>query len=204
MMDNLSVADALALQDSGNRGFGTDGGFIWVLVLLIFMFNNGGAGGFGGQGATAATQHEILLGQQFESIGNKLNSIGDGLCQGFYALNNSVMGEGRALQGQLSDCCCKTQLGIANLGANIDRQTCAVTTAVHAEGEATRAMIRENEIQALRDKVADLQLRASQCDQNTYLVNQLKAPCPVPAYQVPNPNCCYNYGCGCGGQVPNI
>lgn len=44
------------------------------------------------------------------------------------------------LSAQIADCCCKTQ------------------TAIHAEGEATRALIQENKIEALRDKVNALEL----------------------------------------------
>ena len=35
------------------------------------------------------------------------------------------------------------------------KNTCEVTTAIHAEGEATRALITQNTIQELRDKLED-------------------------------------------------
>lgn len=195
MMDNYSLSDIRAAVDGNNGmgGFGSGDGLIWLVVLFLFGF--GGRGGYGDAGATAATQHEILLGQQFEGVNNKLNSLGDGLCNGFYSLNNSVMGEGRAIQSQLAECCCNTQLAIKDVMAGI-----------HAEGEATRAMFRENEIQSLRDKVTDLQLRSSQCDQNAYLVNALR-PCPVPAYLTCSPYQSYGQcGCGfgCNSYQPNI
>lgn len=193
MMDNYSLSDIRAAVDGNNgmNGFGGGDGLIWLVVLFLFGF--GGFGnGFGNRGgdnaATAATQHEILLGQQFETIGNKLNSIGDGLCQGFYAMNNSVMGEGRAIQTQLAGCCCDIQ------------------NAIREEGAATRSLIQTNEIQSLRDKVTDLQMQASQCRQNEYLVGKLTPPCPVPAYLTCSPYQSYN-PCGCGygnGYQPNI
>ena len=64
---------------------------------------------------------------------------------------------------QLADCCCNTQLAVANLAAQGDRNTCAITTAVHAEGEQTRALIQQNEMQALRDKVSALELNNAMC-----------------------------------------
>lgn len=196
MTDGMSIADALALRND-DGGFGGES-FIWVVILFILF----GFGGFGGNNRqNDAVSQEILSNQHFDALNARITSIGNGICDSTYALNNSILTEGRALQTQLADCCCNTQLGIANLGANIDRQTCAITTAVHAEGEATRAMMRENEIQNLRDKVADLQLRSSQCDQNAYLISQLRAPAPVPSYQVPNP---YGCGCGCGCNGMNI
>jgi hypothetical protein len=78
----------------------------------------------------------------------------------------------------------------------------------------------------VNDKLATLQaenqtlkFQASQAAQNAFivanqeaqtatLIRRLGADCPVPAYVVPNPNCCYNpfgfnygngnNGCGCG------
>ena len=53
-----------------------------------------------------------------------------------------------------------------------------------------------NEMLKLENEINTLRLKASQEAQNAYLISQLKAPCPIPAYTVPNPNCCYN-NCGC-------
>ena len=74
-----------------------------------------------------------------------------------------------------------------------------------------------------QDQISSLQaanqarkFQASQSAQNSYitanqevhtaeLIRRLGRDCPVPAYVVPNPNCCYgngyngyNNGCGCG------
>lgn len=174
MMENYSLSD-LRTAVGDNNGFGGNGGDFLLLVLFLFMFGQNGFGGNRGFGeaATAASQNELLLGQQFDRVGQQLTGISNGICDGFYALNNS-----------LKDCCCQTQLGMNDIMAGI-----------HAEGEATRSLIQTNQIQDLRDKVTDLQMRASQCDQNEYLVNKLR-PCPVPAYITCSPYQTYNYGCG--------
>ena len=185
MMDNLSIADALALKGNENNGFGGNGGGDFLLILILFLFfgmngNGFGQNGFGGA-ATAATQNEILMGQQFDRVNQKQDAIAQGLCDSTYALNNSI-----------KECCCNTQL----LGKDI-------LAGIHAEGEATRAMIQSNEVQNLRDKVTDLQVGLSQCRQNEYLVNKLTPPCPVPAYITCSPYQSYN-PCGCNGFQPNI
>ncbi len=145
-------------------------------------------GGFGGNSRqNDAVSQEILSNQHFDALGARITSIGNGICDSTYALNNSILTEGRALQTQIADCCCNTQLAIKDLAAGI-----------HAEGEATRALIQQNEVQALRDKVTDLQFQQSQCAQNAYLINQLR-PCPVPAYITSSPYAQYN-GCGCTGM----
>lgn len=55
--------------------------------------------------------------------------------------------------------------------------------------------LTNDKIATLTAENTNLKFAASQAAQNTYLINQLREPCPVPAYVVPNPNCCYNaYG----------
>lgn len=48
----------------------------------------------------------------------------------------------------------------------------------------------QNKIDTLRQENNQLALSASQQAQTANIVSQLKSPCPVPAYFVPNPNCC--------------
>lgn len=166
-MDNMSPADIRALMADGQDGFG--GGWLWIIVLFLFLFGGNTGLNRGHDYATAATQQEILYGQQFQGLSSQINSVADGICSSTFALNNSINGgvqtlgnaittEGRALQTQLAECCCNTQLAIANLNAQNDKNTCAITDAVHAEGEKTRALIQANEIQALRDKVTALEM----------------------------------------------
>ena len=195
MMENYSLSDIKAAVDGNEGGYGMGGGFMWIIVLFLFLFGSNGLGNLGGAGATAAAQQEILYGQQFQGINSKLNEIGNGICNSTYALNQSITGEGRQLQNQLAECCCENRLGIANLNANMNEQTCAITTAIHAEADATRAMMRENEIQSLRDKVNDLQRDAALCGVVRYpLAMTYSTNC--------NPFCGGGY-CGNGYQ-PNI
>lgn len=196
---NYSLADIRAATEN-DRDDGFGGGAWWIIILFLFVFMGGGGmwgnrqGEFG-QYATAASQQEILFGQQFQGLNSALQRISDGICNSTYALNNSITGEGRNMQMQLADCCCKTQTAIANLAAQSDRQTCAITTAIHAEGEQTRALIQADTVQQLRDKVSELQLSQSQCAQNAYLVGTLR-PYPIPTY-----NACPPHGGAAYGQM---
>ena len=160
-MDTMSLSDIAAVtRNNDNDGWG-NGGAWWIIILFLFVFMGGGLWGNRGdygQYATAASQQEILFGQQFGQLNDRLTNIGNGICDSTFALNNSITAEGRALQAQLAECCCENRLATANLGAQVDRQTCDITAAIHAEGEATRALIQTNEIQALRDKVNALEM----------------------------------------------
>lgn len=161
-MDSMpfSLADVKAVTDRDGDGWGS-GSWIWVVIIFLFAFMNGGMwnrNGDYGQYATAASQQEILYGQQFGQLNDRLTNIGNGICDSTFALNNAITNEGRAMQTQLANCCCENRLGIANLGAQMNQNTCDVVNAIHAEGEATRQLIQTNEIQSLRDKVSALEM----------------------------------------------
>lgn len=149
MDSSFNLADIKSVVD-GNDGFGMGGGGLWFIILLIALM--GGSGfGFGG-GRQAATTDELSAGFNFSGVNNKLNELTAGQAAINSNLSNAICQLGyqglehqTALSAQIADCCCKTQ------------------TAIHAEGEATRAMIRENEIQNLRDQVSALQLQAATC-----------------------------------------
>lgn len=176
---DYSLSDIKAIMGDNNGTFG-GGGLLLLVILFLFLLMFGG--GFGSQRgdldryATAASQQEILFGQQFGQINDRLTNIGNGICnlgyemQGGFGqlgkdvalgqsnLNQTIMGTGNSLSRQLGDCCCENRLAMANLGAQMDRQTCEITTAIKAEGAATRAMLQDDTIQRLRDKVSSLEM----------------------------------------------
>lgn len=190
-MDNMSLSDIAAVTRDGD-GWGS-GSWIWVVIIFLFAFMNGGMwnrNGDYGQYATAASQQEILYGQQFGQLNDRLTNIGNGICDSTFALNNAITNEGRAMQTQLANCCCENRLGIANLGAQMNQNTCDVVTAIHAEGEATRQLIQTNEIQSLRDKVSALEM-----DNRFYGV--VRYPNGYTYNAGNSPFCGCNNGCGC-------
>ena len=182
MDSNVSLADIAAVtRNADNDGCWGGGGAWWIIILFLFVFMGGGLWGNNRQGdygqyATAATQQEILYGQQFGQINDRLTNLGNGICSlgydmqgnigqlgkeialGQSGLTQTVMGIGNDLSRPLGDCCCENRLAVANLGAQMDRQTCDITTAIKAEGAATRALLQENTIQALRDQINDLRM----------------------------------------------
>lgn len=175
---DYSLSDLRAVMGDNDGTFG-GGGLLLVVILFLFfvMFRGGWGGNQGdyGQYATAATQQEILYGQHFGQINDRLTNLGNGICTLGYDMQGSIgqlgkevalgqsnlgqtiMATGNDLSRQLGDCCCEQRLATANLGAKMDRQTCEITTAIRAEGEATRALMQANEIQQLRDKVSALE-----------------------------------------------
>lgn len=143
-----------------NDGFGGDGAW-WIIVLFLFMFGNGGFGN---------RNNEIQNGFDTAEITRKLDGVTNGLADGFYAQNTTMLNGFAGVTAAVNEsrfaaqqCCCETNRNIDGVRYDAQKNTCDITTAIHAEGEATRALIRENEIQALRDKVHYLEQNAALC-----------------------------------------
>lgn len=146
-MENMSPSDIAAVVGDKD-GFGGNGAW-WIIILFLFVFMGGGGlwgnrqGEFG-QYATAATQQEILYGQQFGQINDRLTNIGNGICNLGYEMqgnigqlgkevalaqngtNMAIMQTGNGIQAQLADCCCKTQRAIDSVNANIEAKFAAL------------------------------------------------------------------------------
>lgn len=141
---------------------------------------------------------------RYDNLQNVMG-LQNAMTSGFYGVN-SGLAENRFAQQQ---CCCETNRSIDAVRSDAYKNTCDITTAIHAEGEATRALINENSMQALRDKLADrdrdllyANFQNSQYLQNSYLVDTL-SPVSRPAYITCSPyqatqNYC-NGGFGVGG-----
>lgn len=123
------------------------------------------------------------------------------------------------LSKQISDCCCNAEK--MNMQSRFDAQAynCNTLQAIDKLGDRIIDYMSNEKVQALRDENQALRLAASQSAQNAFitanqeaqtaeLIRRLGRDVPVPAYVVPNPNCCYQYsvqptcGCntGCGGS----
>lgn len=217
MDGNMTPADIMAMtKDDDGMANIWNNPFVYLIWIWAFrMFGNG----FGNDAATqsALTRADLFEGFNNQGVNDKLNDITTGLCNSFATVNsnlcqgfnsvNSGLAENRFAQQQ---CCCETKQAIANLAAENYRNTCDITTAIHSEGEATRALITENAIQALRDKLADkdrdilyANLQLSQKEQNETLIDVLR-PVSRPAYITCSPYtsansyCANGYSGGCG------
>ena len=180
MDTNYSLADiAAATGDMGGAN-----SFFWIFALLILA---GGGGIFGNRGidgyASAASQQEILFNQHFNNLDNKMDrgftSIGNGIADATYALTNNIKDGNAAVAGT-----------VVSESRGINDKLYDVKSAVHAEGEATRAMIQQNKIETLQQKVNQLELQSAMC-------GVIKYPLQTTYTSGVNPFCSCNNGC-CG------
>lgn len=91
--NGVSLADIAAVtgNNRNNDGMWGDGAW-WIVILLIFGWGNNGWGGFGGNGnGTGYTDAAIQRGFDNQAVISKLDGISNGLCDGFYAMNNSML-----------------------------------------------------------------------------------------------------------------
>lgn len=217
----LSVADALALQDKNNNGmFGGEGG-LWVFFLFFLLA--WGNGGFG-PGNNAATQGALTRAELYEGLNNQglengLRNIQNGLCDGFYAMNTTMLQGMNGIQSQLcqgfngvnnniaesrfaaQQCCCETNRNLDAVRYENARNTCDIVNAIKADGDATRALMTQNTIQELRDNLQAAQLQLGTLSQTQTIINAVR-PFPTPSYITCSPYTAANgygsYGCGNG------
>lgn len=135
------------------------------------------------------------LNQGFTQVANQSFGIQKDLCQGFSGVQSAIAESRFAAQ----QCCCETNRNIDAVRAENYKNTCEITTAIHAEGEATRALITANVMQELRDQLQAAQLQLGNVAQTTNIINAVR-PFPQPAYITCSPYTAMNgYGCnGCG------
>jgi hypothetical protein len=195
----------------------------------FYAMNTGMLGGFsdvqstlcqgfaGVNNAITTTGYGILDAVHADTIANMQNTT---------AINQGLT----ALGTQLAQCCCDNKYalatGFADINYNMATQACDTRRAI---ADSTRDIIDSNNagVRSIldfltQDKIASLtaenqalKFAASQATQNAFitanqeaqtaeLIRRLGRDCPIPAYVVPNPNCCYNYAqpaynnCGCG------
>ena len=194
-MDNYSLADIRAATGAEENGWG-GGGAWWIIILFLFMFGMGGGGwGWGNRGNYALTRAEMQQGFDTQEITRKLDGLSYGMCDGFYAQNTTMLNGFAGVTSAVRDaqfaaqqCCCETNRNIDGVRYDAQKNTCDIITAIHAEGEATRALIQKNEMQNLRDRLQQMKLREAMCGVVRY-------PMATTYTSGGNPFCGCNNGC---------
>lgn len=222
-----------SLNTGCNNNGWNDWSWIVALALIGGIFGNGGFGfGGGNRGnfcGTPATQadlangfaqntlqrgiDDIILGQaQMQNFINQgFNGVQNTLTTSFANLNTNLCSLGynqaqlvNGLSRELADCCCSTKGAIADVKYANERNTYSIIEANNANTRAILDFLTNEKIEGLRAENTALKGRISDDYQADRIISKL-SPCPSPAYIVPNPNCCYNYGVtnfgSCGASV---
>ena len=204
--NGVSLADIAAVtgNNRNNDGMWGDGAW-WIVILLIFGWGNNGFGGFGNNCAGSAyTDSAIQRGFDNQAVISKLDGITNGLCDGFYAVNNSMLtgfngintnimqtGYGiqqainadtvanmqntNALQAQLAQCCCENREGQAQIRYDMATQACETRQAIANSTRQVLDFLTQDKIATLTAENNDLRRAASQDRQNALLTTAMTA-----------------------------
>ena len=178
------------------------------------------------------------LDQQTYGLADSTYALNNTLMSGFHGVDNAICTLGYQnqqgfsnLSAQLAQCCCDNRAAIADVKYQMATEACDTRNSIanstrdiidnaNANNRALLDFLVKDKIETLQAENQSLRLTASQERQNNVLRAAMDAntaeiirrtgnECPIPAYVVPNPNCCYNpfgfgygsgYGnsCGCG------
>lgn len=93
------IAAASGNTNGRNDGWGGDGW--WILILLVLFAGGWNGNGFGGNGSGSTVREEITYGFDMNNIENGIRGIQQGLCDGFYAQNTALLNSTSGIQNAL-------------------------------------------------------------------------------------------------------
>ena len=136
------------MMNSGFGGFGGDGAW-WIIILFLFVFCGWGGNGWGNAGNSGGVVDGYVLTSDFANVERKIDSVNQGLCDGFYQQaqlvngTNMAMANGfaqaelsrsnqqaalmqqlNAMQMQAANCCCENRAAIAQVRYDMATQAC--------------------------------------------------------------------------------
>ena len=160
----------LILANGGFGGWGNNG-FQNALGYENLATSNEVQRGFDNQNSMA-NEREILATVNANSLQGMQNSnqntqyITSQVMDKYNELSRDIYGLAatqQAAMGQQAQCCCETKMLIAETAANqryeSAMQNNAIIQAIQADGNATRAMIQQEKIDALQQKVQTLEMQ---------------------------------------------
>lgn len=150
-------------NSGGGFGWGGDGAWLIILFLIFAVFGWGGNGWGNNAGNSGGVVDGYVLASDFSNIERKIDSVNDGLCNGFYQqaqlINNTnmalangfgqaelshanqqaaLMQQLNAMQMQAANCCCENRAAIAQVRYDMAAQACDTRNTVQ---NATRDII---------------------------------------------------------------
>ena len=127
----------------------------WIWIIVLFLFGWGRNGWGNNAGNSGGVVDGYVLTSDFANVERKIDSVNDGLCNGFYQQaqlangTNMAMANGfaqaelsrsnqqaalmqqlNAMQMQAANCCCENRQGQAQIQYDMATNTCAITTAI--------------------------------------------------------------------------
>lgn len=166
--------------NNGNSGFGNGDWSAWIIIFLIFALGGwGNNNGFGRNNGSVADNYVLAsdfatiqrqLSDSFSNLTAQSRYIQNGLCDGFYAMNTSLLngfaGTNNAIMtngyetrnainnvsSQLASCCCDIREGIQGVNYNLATNTCALQNTMNMNTRDIVDTVNAN-YRALHDEI---------------------------------------------------
>ena len=161
-MPTMTMPVAPANGSGNGFGFGGDGAW-FLIILFLFAFCGWGGNGWGNNGNSGGVVDGYVLTSDFANVERKIDSVNQGLCDGFYQQaqlvngTNMAMANGfaqaelshsnqqaalmqqlSAMQMQAANCCCENRAAIAQVRYDMATQACDTRNTVQ---NATRDIV---------------------------------------------------------------
>lgn len=195
MRGEYSLSDIAAVsRNTNNDGFGGAGCWWIIIIIILFGWGNNGFGyGFGGgRGSDSGSAANYTLASDFATIQRQLSdgfggvekgldTIRNGLCDGFYTnaqlingVNTNILTTGNNITSQLAevgfgikDCCCQQLRAIDSVNFNASQNACAITNAINT-GLNNVMQNCNNNYRQLHDELINFRIQ----DKDTQIANQ--------------------------------
>lgn len=132
--------------------FGGNGS--WFIVLILFFLGMGGGFGYG-NGNSNSIKSDLYEGLNSQNTFSEFRSLQNEVTNGFAGVNQNLCAGFGGVQNSLALGFSGVQSAIADSNYRMADCCCQIKNAIHSEGEQTRALIQQNEIQKLRDALQD-------------------------------------------------
>lgn len=205
-MENMSVADVAAVTRNGD-GFGFGGNGLWLFAILALM--NGGFGGYGRYGERAATVEDLNNSANFTRLESqvranaditerKADGIGAAVQTGFTNIGNGISNLGYEIAQQFGTTRTQTATGFCDTSKQImesrflnEQAINNATDKISVQIAALSQKIDQNKIEALRDKIQEL-------ERNQAMFGVVRYPTTFSYNAGASPFCAANNGGCCG------
>lgn len=188
-MENTGIMPVMDVNNNNGNGWNS---WIWIIVLFFFMMWGGNWGNRGNMGAEifangSMTRDQIANEFAYNDIKNGIRGIQNGLCDGFYAQNttmlngfngvqrdicyragqleNGIMQTGYQLGNQIAEnrfaqqqCCCNLERNVDSVKYENAQNTCAITNNATANAQRILDKLCQMEANAKDQRIADLQM----------------------------------------------
>lgn len=188
-METMGVTPTMPLYSGNNDGMGMGGYWFWIIIILLF----------GGRGFGYGNDSDEFIKRDIFNTNANVSAQGCTTQKEVIESRYTTQLGLQSLQASQDACCCATQRAIDSVKAEAYKNTCDIITAIHNDGEATRALINAQTMQELRDKLADrdrelmtANFQLSQQAQSNNIISTLQ-PTPKPSYLTCSPYFAYGY-----------